>query len=282
MRSLMALLVLCIMMTQVTFTQDKNARYYFLKIEGKASQLKKVSVNGRTVLEGTITSVQMPLPITRSLQEGTNTLHLEFISHPDEELSLHIEQRTINSRMSLDHWSFRPDASKGKLTKQSLTFHIPQGALPRYATKLTPVDQEQIRQLIRQQHQAFAQRDYTAIQRLFQTSIAQESLIYPEGARFYKSILEFAFKDIISNPKFKMMPLQLDNLQFITEGDLVIVRRSDGKAVLQSYEMREDAEILHGKGKQQWSSKSRMTSQLAAEQLHFKRYNGRWHSCLGL
>lgn len=281
MKLFVALLVVSLM-TQASFTQDKDARYYFLKIEGKATQLKKVSVNGQTVLEGTITTFGMPLPITRSLQEGVNTLHLEFISHPDEGLSFHIEQRTTNSRMSLDNWSFRAGASDGKLTTQSLTFNIPKGALPRQVTKLTPADREQIRQLIRQQHQAFAKKDYTAIQRLFQTSIAQESLIYPEGARFYKSLLEFAFKEMINHPRFKMMPLQLDNLQFTTEGDLVIVRRSDGKAVLQSYVIKESTEALHGKGKQQWSSGSKMTSQLAAEQLHFKRYNGKWHSCLGL
>lgn len=281
MKSLMVLLALCIT-TQITFTQDKNAKYYFLKIEGKASQLKKVAVNGHTILGGTITSVQMPLPITRSLREGANTLKLEFISHPDEGLAFHIEQRTVNSRVALDNWSFRANASKGKLTTQSLAFNIPKGSFTTQLVKLTPADQEKIRQLIREQHQAFAKRDYTAIQRLFHTSIAQESLIYPEGARFYKSILEFALKDMINDPRFKMMPLQLNNLTFTVEGDLVIVRRSDGKAVLQSNEIKENMETLHGKGKQQWGSKSNMTSQLAAEQLHFKRYNGKWHSCIGL
>lgn len=252
----------------VTATEAADApeEFYFLKVGGRAAPLTRVAVNGAPVLRGMLQSVSLPVPVTRQLKAGSNTLEVEYISDAQQGLTVVVERRRRGSpqREDVARLTSAPGETQGKSAVRTARFTLAQAPPARKALTLTEGDREQIRALIRTHYDALARRDSTAASRVFETAVNNAREVYPEGVEFHDRVMGDASRRILASPKFKMRPLRLEKLDFRVNGDVVTVGRSDGQPIFESEEIEED----------------KSKTKLEPRGLLFQQAAGKWYSTL--
>lgn len=121
--------LLCILVAAAPYVdaqgQDDGAYYFFL-MKGKAAFLWQVSLNGNKVIEGTLISIELPLPVTKYVREGTNTLDILYTSDAQEGLTLIIERRRKGSsaREEVLRFTSRAGETEGKKARKLINFPL--------------------------------------------------------------------------------------------------------------------------------------------------------------
>ncbi|MCW5933699.1 MAG: hypothetical protein KIT45_05260 [Fimbriimonadia bacterium] len=258
----------------------ESENYYFVKMQGKASPLAKLSVNGHTVVSGTITQFRLPMPITSFLKSGQNRLEIEFTSDSSEGIAIMVEQRRVDQseRPTIARFSASANETKGRSVKRVVNF---EAFPPRFQVALTAADKQQIRGQIQSLSEALKRKDFNAVQRLFEPAFQAEQAIYPEGVAMFRNLMQFGMEEMLKHPKFRMEPFRPAPLQFETQGDSIKVTRQDGKPILTSVEIVENETVIQGQDGKHSKGNYKSSMRMAMDELHFKRYNGRWHLTIG-
>jgi hypothetical protein len=258
-------------------TQSEET-FYSLKIDGRANCLDKVSINGKTVVSGTVVEVKIPLPITSYLLNGMNTLEVEYTSDTKEGLIISLEKRKKGSAQGevTTLFSSPAGATGGKKVKQTLTFEAKLNVAPKPNVALTDADKQAIRNQIQSYHMMLAKRDVKSVVEVMTRAIEDAKAQNPQLGKALQEILVEETKTSVSNPNFKMKPLQLDGLNFKVDGEFVVVRRAEGRPVFESEELEVEEEFVTKQNGHEMRSKVKSKTKIAAEEITFKKDNNQW------
>lgn len=256
---------------------SQSVTYHFLKVEGKAHFLEVISLNGQLVIRSKLISLDPPVYVTRHLQQGTNTLEIEYASHRTEGLKIAIEERRRGSqeRKAIVKFSSAAGETQGEKVRKVISF-IAHFRLPPPIT-LNEADRKAILSLIRAYHGALAARDSARVFKFTERAVREESAIYPEGMKFYQAARRELITAAFSSPNFKMKPLHLERLHFLVVGDTVVVSGPPQLPVISSEEFEMEEEVMFVINGREVREKLKGRTSLSPRSLSFKNYGGEWH-----
>lgn len=73
-----------------------------------------------------------------------------------------------------------------------------------------------------------------------------------------------------------MMPLNLEDLQFTTDGELVTISRPANLPIIESEEVEIEEEFVFEMNGKEVRSKGKSKTKISPLKLSFKKYDGRW------
>ncbi len=258
--------------------QDR-AEYHFLRVDGKAAFLERVTLNGSPVLSGTLISVSLPIYVDKYLKDGQNKLELEYTSDTTEGLTVVVETRTRGPQKT-EVVKFQSAAGEtgGKKVTKTIPFLV-RLQPPAPPISLTDEDRQAILTLLQTQYAILARRDPAGLRGLYDKAIREEKLIYPEGVEFFKIVLDESLK-MFANPQFRMKPFDPAGLEFTIGGQVVRVGRRDRSPVMESDPVEIEDEIILTQNGKEVRQKTKMQSQVSAVNIAFQKYDGRWYLAL--
>lgn len=213
---------------------------HFLRFEGDVGDSEYVVlINGKTVLRNTHVR-GLPIYVTPSLLDGGNLLGVQFVSHPTEPIDIVVEERFAGETEHREVVRFHADANQYQTvaTKQ-ISFTAHPRAVP--DVQLTDLDRIAIYKLLKAFYDAAANKDGTAILKLFEPGIADARETYPEGAEFGQNEMT-NLAHIVGLPDFAMEYYNPVGLTLSVSGNVVTVKRGDGSPIFASNEVAGDSE----------------------------------------
>jgi hypothetical protein len=255
-----------------------QSELYFLKFNGKANPLAKVSVNGATVVSGTIVSVHVPLPVTKHLRNGENTLEVEYASDSKEGLTIELEKRNKGSAKGEIRplFSSPPAATKGQMVKGVVKFNLQLNVTPKQNVVLTETDKQAIQAQIQSYYAMLSKRDTQGVLSATERAFKEMKEANPQLAKSMQQAILEVTQQCLSSPQFKMKPLRLEKLQFSADGELVMVRRSDGLPIFASEEVEVIEEVISKQDGKEMRTKVKSKTQIVPTEMTFKKYGGEW------
>lgn len=260
---IMALLL--ILAASVAVAQEAH---YFVRVKGQASSIDKVAVNGRSVIEGTIASISMPLLVTNYLRPGQNALTATFTSSPREAFTIVVERRQGGTTKQVAQLSAPANASKGRPMNRAINFTVPAVDVQRVTVKLSQQDEAEIKSRLIDLHRALERKDMSHLKRAMKPGVDDLKSYYPEMAEFFTTMVDQFLGEMVQDRRFKMKPFRTDGLVITAKGRVATVARRDGKPVFESAAIKES----NGGGSS--------SSQISAIEVKFKKIGGNWHPIL--
>jgi hypothetical protein len=98
----------------------------------------------------------------------------------------------------------------------------------------------------------------------------------PQLAKSMQQAILEVTQQCLSSPQFKMKPLRLEKLQFSADGELVMVRRSDGLPIFASEEVEVIEEVISKQDGKEMRTKVKSKTQIVPTEMTFKKYGGEW------
>lgn len=274
---ILAFSVAFVILAGSTTPASQSVTYHFLKVEGKAHFLEVISLNGQLVIRSKLISLDLPVYVTRHLQQGTNTLEIEYASHRTEGLKIFIEERRRgpSERKTLVKFSSAAGETQGETVRKVIKF-TPSLKFPPPIT-LHEADRQAILNLIKAYHNALAAKNSARVFKFTERAVKEESAIYPEGMKFYQASRQELITAAFSSPGFKMKPLQLDGFAFLVAGDTVVVDRPSELPVISSEEFVVEEEVAFVINGREVREKLKGRTSLSPRSLSFKKYGREWH-----
>lgn len=237
---------------------------HFLRFEGEVGPGDyAILLNGRIVLQnGRVRG--LPFYVTPYLLDGNNLLGLQFTSEATHPFDVVVEERWSgqSERRELVHFHADPNQFP-ETTRKQFDFTAHPVAVPN--VKLTDADRVSIRALVQSFYNALSAKNGTAILRLFEPAIEDARSIYPEGAEFGRNEMA-GLAHIAELPNFAMEAYDPSALEMTSAGNIVSVKRLDGKPVLLSNEVSADPQSA--------------PSRVSADVIPVKKIKGVWRLTL--
>lgn len=274
-----ALTVICLLAAGPAALAQEDLAFHFLKMEGKAFFLERVALNGKTVLSGTLISISLPIYVTRYLQDGPNTLEIEYTSDKTEGLVLTIEERKRGrpQRRPVVRFSSAVGETQGRKVRKVVAFTAYPLAPP--PVSLGDADRQAILGLVQAYHGGLVARNAGRVARFFDRAIKEDGGIYPEGMELFRRVMA-SIASALSSAQFKIGPVRLDGLQFVADGQVVLVSRLDRLPLMESEEIEVEEEVTTVVNGREVRQKAKSKVRIAPGRLAFKRYGSEWHFAL--
>lgn len=278
MKKWLLLIIFTLVLSQTA--QAEGPVYYFLKVEGKADPLFDLSINGKTIMKGIpADKFNIPVHITRELKNGVNLMKVEYVSDPNESLTIILESREQKESLKSGQVIFTSPAgeTQGNAVKKEIPFNVELTFIDESMFILSGTDRQSMKELIQDYYNAIGKKNKKKALAFFETAAREESAIYPEYAKLYLDTLETTLGRLFSSPEFRMEPLDLNGFMFKTHGKIATAQHADGTPVFQSNEAQVTEDIVTMEDGIEVHKKQKVKIKLDPESFSFKKYNGKWN-----
>lgn len=279
MKKALLVLMLILIFSPLALAHADGPIYYFIKVEGNGGPFFKLSINGKTIMEGTpIDKYNIPLHVTRDLKNGINRMQVEYLSDEKEALTIILEGRERRENKKTGQVLFTSPAgeSQGKIAKKEIQFKVELTLLNEGMFIMSDHDRQSIKELVRNFYNAISKKDKRKALAFFETAAKEEGVIYPEYVKFYLDTLASSFDQLFPSPEFKMEPLELKGFMFKTRGEIATASHADGSPIFQSREVEVMEDMVYMEDGVETHKKTKVKTKIEPESFAFKKYNGKW------